>query len=149
MEDKIEYIDHNGRITAIDTERRTVRVTLLEEAECGECPAGKLCTNFTPDKNVVEVGVDNPSDYKVGEFVTVRGSERMHHKAIMIATVLPTIALIVIMVGIYLLTDSQLAACLSAIGAMIIFFGGLYLMRNRLAHEFVFEILPAEPEDQK
>lgn len=141
MAEEIEYIDHNGRITAIDAEKKTVTVTLLEEADCGACPAGKLCSNFLPDKNVVTVPVADTSEYKEGDFVAVRGTERLHRKAIMLATVIPTFAIIIVMIGIYLLTGSQLAACLSALGAMFIFFAGLYLMRHRLAHEFVFEII--------
>lgn len=146
MDEHIEYIEHDGRITAIDKEKRTVTVTLVEDADCGECPAGKLCRNFTPDKNKVEIAVVNPGEYKVGEFVSVRGSERLHRKAIMIATVIPSLALLVVMIGIYLLTRSQLAACLSGIGAMLIFFFGLYLMRNKLAHEFVFEIIKQQQQ---
>lgn len=141
MAEELEYIDHNGRVTAINPGKGTVTVTLLEEADCGECPAGKLCNNFAPDKNVVEIHVADTSHFKIGEFVAVRGSERLHRKAIMLVTVIPSLALIAVMIGIYLLTGSQLAACLSAIGAMLVFFYGLYLMRHRLAHEFVFEII--------
>lgn len=139
--EEIEYIEHEGRITAIDEQRSTVTVTLTENADCGECPATKLCTNFTPDKNVIEVPVRNVGAYKKGDFVTVRGTERLHRKAVMIVTVIPSLALMAVMIGIYLLTGSQLAACLSALGAMIIFFVGLYLIRDKLAHEFSFEIL--------
>ena len=151
MAEEIEYIDHKGRVTAIDGEKKTVTVTLLENADCGECPAGKLCSNFLPDKNVVVVTVPDPGLYKVGDFVAIRGSERLHRKAIMLATVIPSLALIVVMIGIYLLTGSQLAACLSALGAMAVFFGGLYLMRHKLAHEFVFEIIKEKniPENEK
>lgn len=141
MAEEIEFIDHNGRIKAIDYEKGFVTVSLEEEENCGECPAGKLCHNFAPDKNVVEVPVTDPKDFKVGDFVTVRGSERLHRKAILLATVIPSLALIVVMIGIYLLTGSQLAACLSGLGAMFLFFFGLYLMRHKLAHEFVFEIV--------
>lgn len=144
MAEEIEYIEHTGRVTAIDPDEGKVTVKLAEEADCGECPAGKLCSNFAPDKNVVVIPVKNPKDYKIGDFVTVRGSERLHQKAIMIATVIPSLALVGVMIGIYLLTGSQLAACLSGIGAMLIFFFGLYLMRNKLAHEFIFEIIKQE-----
>lgn len=141
MTEDIEYIDHDGRITAVNPGKGTVTVKMVEESDCGECPAGKLCTNFLPDKNVVEVPVANPSAYTVGEEVTVRGQERLHRKAIVLVTVIPSLALLAVMIGIYLLTASQLAACLSGLGAMFVFFTGLYLMRNKLAHEFVFQIV--------
>lgn len=141
MTEELEYIEHQGRVTAVDPESGIVTVSLIEEADCGECPAGKLCSNFSPDRNVVRVPVVNPSDYQKGEFVTLRGTERLHRKAIMLATVIPTVALLIVMIGMFLLTGSQLVACLCGIGAMILFFVGLYLLRNRLAHEFVFEII--------
>lgn len=147
MAEEIEYIDHTGRVTSIDLSRRTITVTLLEEADCGGCPAGKLCSNFAPDKNVVTVNVPDPSAYQIGDFVAVRGTERLHRKAIMLATVIPTFALLAVMIGIYLLTGSQLAACLSALGAMLVFFVGLYLMRNKLAHEFVFEVIKLDNKE--
>lgn len=141
MSEEIEYIDHRGRITAINREKGSVTVSLIEEADCGECPAGKMCNNFLPDKNILEIAVENPSAYKMGDFVEVRASERLHRKAIIIITVIPSLALLAVMIGLYLLTGSQLTACLSGLGAMIVFFFGLYLMRNKLAHEFVFEIV--------
>lgn len=144
MAEEIEYIDHTGRITAIDEEKNLLTVSLTEQADCGECPAGKLCNNFAPDKNTVEIPVADSRQYKVGDFVTVRGTERLHRKAIMLATVIPSLALIAVMIGIYLLTASQLAACLSGIGAMLLFFLGLYLMRHKLAHEFVFDVIKQE-----
>lgn len=141
MAEEIEYIDHQGRITAVDKNKGTVTVAFEEEADCGGCPAGKLCSNFLPDKNVLEVAVAHPDDYKKGDFVTVRGTEKLHRKAIVLITVIPSLALIAVMIGIYLLTGSQVAACLSALGAMIVFFVGLYMIRHKLAHEFSFEVI--------
>ena len=148
MAQEIEYIDHDGRIKSVDPERGTVTVAMTEDADCGGCPAGKLCRNFAPDTDMVEVPVKNPEDFKPGDFVTVRGSERLHRKAIMLITVIPSIALLAVMIGIYLLTGSQLTACLCGIGAMLLFFWGLYLIRNKLAHEFVFEVFPKEENEK-
>lgn len=145
--EEIEYIEHDGRITGVDPAKGTVTVTLVEQADCGECPASKLCNNFSSDKNVLVLQRADAANFKVGEFVVVRGTERLHRKAILIATVIPTVAILVVMIGLYLLTGSQLTACLSALGAMVVFFVGLYMMRHRLAHEFSFELIK-EPSAQ-
>ena len=149
----IEYIEHEGRVTSINISQSTITVALTEHADCGGCPAGKLCDNFSPDRNILTINVEDPEDFKSGDFVTVRGTERLHRKAIMLATVIPSLALVAVMIGVYLLTADQLAACLSGLGAMALFFLGLYLMRNRLAHEFSFEVIkqpsvPAETSDK-
>ena len=149
MSQEIEYIEHDGRISAIDADKSIVTVTFLDNADCGACPASKICNDFSGDKNKVDIQVANVNDYKIGEFVNLRGTERLHRKAIMLATVIPSLALIVVMIGIYLLTANQLAACLSGLGAMIVFFVGLYLMRNRLAHEFTFQIIKTRPGEDE
>lgn len=152
MAEEIEYIEHRGRVTAVNPGKGTVTVSLIDEADCGGCPAGKLCSNFAPDKNVVEIAVPSTEKYRVGEFVEVRGSERLHRKAIMIVTVIPSLALIAVMIGVYLLTADQLAACLSGLGAMLVFFVGLYMIRRKLAREFVFEVIkdPGQtPEEER
>ena len=141
MSEEIEYIEHDGRISAIDNEKNIVTVTFIDHADCGACPAHKLCNNFDGEKNKVDIPVSDCSKYHVGDFVNLRGTERLHRKAIMLATVIPSLAILVVMIGVYLLTANQLAACLSGIGAMLLFFGGLYLMRNKIAHEFTFEIV--------
>lgn len=144
---EVEYIEHDGRIKSIDTAKGLITVSVIEQADCGECPASKLCNNFTPDNNLLTIPVADPGKFEVGDFVTLRGTERLHRKAILLATVIPSVALVAVMIGIYLLTGNQLAACLSALGAMIIFFAGLYIFRNKLAHEFSFEVFkqPSEP----
>lgn len=131
----------------MDAANGTVTVSLVEQADCGECPASKLCSNFSPDRNILTLSREDATSFKVGEFVTVRGTERLHQKAILIATVIPTFAILVVMIGVYLLTSNQLAACLSGLGAMVVFFVGLYVMRGRLAHEFSFELIrqPSAP----
>lgn len=146
MAQDIEYIDHEGMVTAVNLEKSTVTVTIREDEECGDCPAGKLCHNFAADKNKLEISVSDPKAYRIGETVTVRGSEKLQMRAVMLINLIPTLAIIVVLVGIYLLTGSQLTAGLCAIGALIFFFIGIYLIRNRLAKEFVFKIIKEEKQ---
>ena len=75
----------------------------------------------------------------------MRGTEQMHHKAIMYATVLPCAFLVAVMVAVYLITFNQLAAALSGLGVTILFYVILWACRNKIAHEFVFSIV-GEPE---
>ena len=147
MENK-DFVEHQGRVTSINTAKGTLTVTFIEDADCGGCPASKLCANFSPDKNTMEIPVDSISEYKVGDFVVVEAAERLHRKAIIIVTVIPSFALIAVMIGIYLLTHSQLAACLSGLGAMAAFFIGLFLIRKKLAREFVFNIRKAHRAEE-
>lgn len=137
----IDCIDHHGIVTAVDAAAGTVTVIINEEDECDCCPAAKLCTIKDKTADRITVASDRAGDFKKGEEVTLRASERMHRKAILLATVIPCVVLVAVMVGVYLISFNQLAAALCGLGTMIAFFIILYLSRNHVAHEFNLEIL--------
>lgn len=139
--DHIEYIEHDGMVVSINVPSRLVEVEIEENPGCKGCAAASLCSPDGKERQKIIVEVKNPSLYAVGEKVILRGSEMLHRKAIMIATVVPSIALIAAMVIIYIMTANQLAAALGGIGVMLFFFVGLWLMRHHIAHEFNFEIV--------
>ena len=137
----IEHIIHEGVVSEIDLHAHTVRVHISNEAGCGGCPAATLCgVTGGNHGQILEVRTPYASTYRAGEKVRLCGTERMHRKAILLATVLPSICLVAVMIIVYLLTFNQLMAALSGVGTMIFFFTVLYLLRNRIAHEFTFTI---------
>ncbi len=76
----------------------------------------------------------------IGDKVEVAGSEQLHRKAIRLLMLYPTMAIIAVMVGVYLLWGNQLMAALAGVGVMFMFFIILYVCRNRINREFVFVI---------
>lgn len=140
---EIEYIEHDAVITEIDSVKQCITVRLTDTAECGGCPAAALCVG-AKDTQKITIPVRNTADFRKGEVVVVRGTEQMHRKAIMLATFLPCVCLIAIMVIVFILTADQLLAALCGLGSMVLFFLLLYLCRNRIAHEFNFTVMPAE-----
>lgn len=140
----IEYIEHSGIVRRVDAGNGVLYVEINDKGDCGACPASKLCGGFSTDKtsiSVIEIETPDSGKYHEGESVTVRGSERLHRKAIMIATVIPSIVLVAVMVIVYVLSANQLAACLSGLSAMILFFVLLWISRDKIAHEFMFEVI--------
>ena len=140
MATEIEYIEHQAVVKKIDLINNIITVRIDDPDECGDCPAAKLCDSKGQPSNLVSIRVADANQYQIDDMITVRGTERMHRKAIMYATVFPCIILVATMVGIYLLTRDQLAAALSGIGTMIAFFIILWLCRNKIAHEFIFTV---------
>ncbi len=140
-----DYIEHQGVVTGTEPRRGIVYVLVDESGECGSCPAAKLCNiaggNGMENGNKIEIATRNATRFKVGDRVTVRGTERMHRKAIMLATVFPSFALVAVMVAIFLMTGNQLLSALCGLGVTILFFVMLYLCRNKIAHEFSFDII--------
>lgn len=141
MSESIEYIEHQAIVRSVDPVKGTISVRIDDIEECGDCPAANLCGAKGESSNLVTIATPMASSLKPDDIIFVRGTETMHRKAIMYATVFPCIILVAIMVGIYLLTANQLAAALSGIGAMLLFFLILYLFRNKIAHEFTFSVV--------
>jgi len=139
-----EYIDHEALVVSVDTRRGVVRVKVSDAGECGSCPAARLCSMGSREEendNHIDVATKHVAAYKPGDKVKIRGTEKMHRRAVTLVTVLPSVALVAVMVGIYMLTDNQLAAALGGLGTTIFFFVLLYLCRNHIAHEFSFELI--------
>ena len=136
-----DYIEHPAIVKKVDVSNGIVTLRIDDQDECGDCPAANLCGTKGETSNLISIKTSDVSLYKVDDIVTVRGTEQMHKKAIMYATVFPCIILVAAMVGIYLLTGDQLAAALSGIGLMIVFYFVLWLCRNKIAHEFQFKIV--------
>lgn len=148
MNETIEHVDHDAIVIAVEPSKDTVKVKIDDSDECGDCPAASLCQGAGQSENTISILTPHASSYKKGDIVTIRGTEQMHRKAIMYATVLPCVALVVVMVAVYLLTFNQLAAALSGLGVTIAFYFMLWLCRNRIAHEFCFTIID-KPERVK
>ena len=141
QQEEYAYIEHEALIIDIDRSHRIIKVRVDNQNECGDCPASKVCGSSGEPSNEIEIPVKDVSNYKLDDIVTIRGTEQMHRKAIMYATVFPCILLVAVMVGIYLLTFNQIAAALSGLGVMIFFYIVLWAMKNRIAHEFNFQVV--------
>lgn len=137
--ESIDYIEHTAIVRKVDAAKDVISVVIADNNECHGCPAARLCSG-AGEEEMIEISTPRAGSYKTGDEIFIRGTEQMERRAIMLATVLPCVILVAIMVGIYLLTANQALAALCGVGAMIVFFAALYLCRDRIAHEFVFTI---------
>lgn len=146
-----DHIDHQAIVVSTDPVKDTVKVRIDDSNECGDCPAAKLCQATGESSGIVSITTPHASAYKKGDILTVRGTEQMHRKAIMYATVFPCIILVATMVLVYLLTLDQLTAAISGLAVTVIFFVALWAARNKIAHEFSFTIIgsPERPGHEK
>lgn len=139
-------IVHRAVVTQVGS--GTARIRFSVQSECRGCAAASLCTG-SRGKDYLDVKVPAGMHVRPGDRVEIAGSEQLHRKAIRLLTVYPTLAIIAVMVGLYLLTGNELAAALSAMGVMVALCVILYLCRGRIAHEFIFtlkRVLPAEKQ---
>ncbi len=139
---EVDAIEHDGIV--VRSGSGVVEVRLTDDGNCGACPASGLCGVSGKSTQVVRINTSDYADYRPGERVSVDGSETLHRKAIRLATVYPTLAVLAVMVAVYLLTASQMAAALSGVAVVVIACVALYAARHRLAAEFVFTIRKTE-----
>lgn len=138
--EEVDAIVHPATVKEVFPARNIVIVSVNDEDECGGCPAARLCGISGAKENRLEIKTPMACRFSPGEKVIVCGTEKMHHKAVMLATVIPCIAMIAIMTLVFLITFDQLIAALAGISSMILFFILLYSLRNKVAHEFSFTI---------
>jgi sigma-E factor negative regulatory protein RseC len=131
-------ITHRGRIVSITPEYTTVEI--VSESACAACHAKGLCSLGDSKVKQVELPTRGWDNYSVGQEVTVVLRATMGHKAVWLAYVVPLIILVAALLGILSAGGTELLAGLGAIGAVALYYGVIWLMRERLRKEYVFNI---------
>ncbi|MCR5709923.1 MAG: SoxR reducing system RseC family protein [Bacteroidales bacterium] len=136
-----ERIEHEGRVIAVDKD--FISVEIVNKSACAACHARAVCGASDEAVKVVEVAQDIntlSADYQVGESVNVVMSSSMGTQAIWLAYVVP---LIVLMAAIGILTlcgAGDLATGLGALGAVALWYLGVFFFRNKISKIFIFSI---------
>ena len=131
-------ISHRGRIVSITPEVTTVEI--VSESACAACHAKGLCSLGDSKVKQVELPTRGWDNYTVGQEVSVILRATMGHKAVWLAYVVPLIILVAVLLGILSAGGSELSAGLGAIGAVALYYGVIWLLRERLRKEYVFNI---------
>lgn len=133
-----KLLEHKGIVS--DVGEKMVEVEFVAESACGECKAKGLCGVDEGDKRFVTVWEPQAQYYTVGEEVMIGVSEVMGIKAAVYAYIIPFF----ILLGALLLTTrlgfGEVAAGLSSLGVMCLYYVALWLMRRRIEKEIVFKI---------
>ena len=131
-------ITHRGRIVSITPEFTTVEI--VSESACAACHAKGLCSLGDSKVKQVEVPTRGWDNYTVGQEVSVVLRATMGHKAVWLAYVVPLLVMVAALLGILSAGGSELAAGLGAIGAVAAYYAVIWLLRDRLRKEYVFNI---------
>ena len=131
-------ISHRGRIVSITPELTTVEI--VSESACAACHAKGLCSLGDSTVKQVELPTRGWDSYAVGQEVNVVLRASMGHKAVWLAYVLPLIVMVAALLGTLSAGGTELVAGLVAIGAVALYYLGVWLLRDRLRNEYVFTI---------
>ena len=133
-------VKHTGEVIRIQGDVVAVRMTV--NSACSACHAKGVCGVSEQTDKIVEVETADASMYKVGDSVEVALLQRdMGSKSVILAYVVPFFVLTLALVGALLLGASEGVAVLSALVGVALWYGVLYLVRDKVKNRIKFIII--------
>ena len=131
-------IKHEGIVESIGT--GSCRVRILQASACSSCSARQLCRSSESKEKLIEVRGHYPTLH-VGDSVTLTGSVRQGLRASLLAYIVP---LILMLVALFIVTRlyGEAAGALAALLVLMLYYGVLYMFRNKLGKQFEFSLTP-------
>lgn len=133
-----ERIEHKGRIISVTPEYTSVEI--VSESACSACHAKGLCGLSESKSKAVQVPTRVGQDFHIGDEVTVELAASMGHKAVWIAYVIPLGVLLFSLLGLISLGVRDVFAAVSAFAAIAVYYFLVWLFRDRLRDEYMFNI---------
>lgn len=133
-------ITHDGVV--IKVEGNDVHVLITQHSACSGCHARGACT-ASDSKDKIIVAQSEGIEYAIGDLVTLIGSNSMAWSALSYAFLIPMVLAFVLLFSVASFV-SEVAACISVIGMLAIYYFILFLCRNKLSTKFVFTVCKNE-----
>ena len=131
-------ICHKGKIVEITPEFTTVEI--ISESACGSCHAKGLCGVSESRTKAVQLPTRGWDSFRVGDEVQLVLKSSMGHKAVWLAYVIPLIILLAVLLGLLALGVGDLASAAAAFGVIAVWYFCLWLFREKLRTEYIFNI---------
>lgn len=135
---KKNEITHTGKIVEITPDFTTVQIVV--SSACASCRAKSLCGMSEDEEKVIMLPTDPYATYNVGDEVQVYTKMSMGLKAAWISYVIPLAILMILILSLSAVIESEALRALAAIGGVGVYYFFIWLFRERLANEFVFYI---------
>ena len=133
-------IKHNGVVDGV--EEGCVRVRILQSSACSACKVAAHCNASETKEKIIEVQVADTDRYQRGDSVIVVADTAVGFRASLYGYLLPLILMVVSLVAVLKITQSEGYAAVSALGILIPYYIGLYLLRNKLRNKLSFSLEP-------
>lgn len=129
-------ITHDGVVVKV--EGSDVHVLITQHSACSGCHARGACT-ASDSKDKIIVAKSEGIEYNIGDIVTLIGSNSMAWSALSYAFLIP-MALAMVLLFVVSSYVSEVAACLSVLAMLAVYYFVLFLFRDRLSTKFVFNL---------
>ena len=133
-------IKHNGVVDRV--EEGCVRVRILQSSACSACKVAAHCNASETKEKIIEVQVADAVKYQLGDSVVVVADTAVGFRASLYGYLLPLLLMVVVLVAVLKITQSEGYAAVSALGILIPYYIGLYLLRNKLQNKLSFSLVP-------
>lgn len=131
-------ISHKGKIVEITPEFTTVEI--VSESACSSCHAKGLCGVSESRRKAVQLPTRGWDNFHVGDEVVLVLKSSMGHKAVWMAYVIPLAILLISLLGLLSFGIGELASSGIAFALVAIWYFVLWLLRNKLKTEYIFNI---------
>lgn len=133
-------IKHNGIVDGVEED--CVRVRILQSSACSACKVAAHCNASETKEKIIEVQVADAVKYQLGDSVVVVADTVVGFRASLYGYLLPLILMVVSLVAVLKITQSEGYAAVSALGILIPYYIGLYFLRNKLRNKLSFSLEP-------
>lgn len=129
-------ISHIGRIVEMTPEFTTVEI--VSSSACSACHAKGLCGVSEEVTKAISVPTDPYATWKTGDEVYVILKQTMGLKAVWISYVIPLLILMILVLSLSAVSVHEVYTGLVSVGGVALYYLIIYLLRDRLAKDFVF-----------
>lgn len=129
-------ISHIGRVKEMTPESTVVEI--ISSSACSACHAKGLCGVSEEKVKEIEVPTDPYATWNVGDEVRVMLRQTMGLKAVWISYVIPLIILMILILTLSAVKLHEALVGLVSVCAVAVYYLVIYLMKDRLAKDFVF-----------
>ena len=131
-------IQHSGVVESVEGD--SVKVRIVQTSACAACKVAGYCNAAESKEKIIEVTTRRASDYRIGQAVVVSTSGTVAAKALMWGFGGPFVVMVGMLLAVLALTGSEAWAALGAIAALVPYYAGLWLCRDRMRRQLAFQI---------
>ena len=131
-------IRHEGTVESVDGEH--IRVRILQHSACSACKVASHCSASESKEKIVDVFHYRQHHLKVGDAVIVGTSSHSVGKALLLGFGFPLLLLLVVIGVLFAAGVNEGITALAALVALIPYYIGLWIFRQRIADNIAFFI---------